>query len=150
MKIVAQNKKAFFDYEVLDRIEAGIVLTGSEVKSLRAGHLSLAGSFATFHDGELFLINANISVYSHSFDKDEKAATRSRKLLLHKSELHKLYGQISQKGITLVPLKVYFNEKGLAKVDIGLCKHKKAASKKQSIKERDIKRDTDRVIKSLK
>lgn len=150
MKIIAQNKKAFFDYEVLDKIEAGIVLTGAEVKSLRAGHLVLTGAFATFHDGELFLINAKISTYSHAYDKADDSSTKSRKLLLHKKELDRLFGQVSQKGITLVPLKVYFNNKGLVKVEIGLCKHKRAASKKQAIKERDIKRDTDREIKNYK
>lgn len=147
MKIISKNKKAYFDYEVLDKIEAGIVLTGSEVKSLRAGHIALTGSFATFHEGQLFLINAKISTYSHAYDKSEDASTRSRKLLLHKKELDRLFGQVSQKGITLVPLIIYFNQKGLVKVEIGLCKHKKAESKKQAIKERDIKRDTDRELK---
>lgn len=150
MKIISKNKKAYFDYEVLDKIEAGIVLTGSEVKSLRAGHIALTGSFATFHQGELFLINAKISTYSHAYDKSEDASSRSRKLLLHKKELDRLFGQVSQKGITLVPLIIYFNQKGLVKVEIGLCKHKKAEGKKQAIKERDIKRDTDRELKKYK
>lgn len=147
MKIITQNKKAYFDYEVHDSIEAGIVLNGGEVKSLRAGHVSLIGSFAVFHEGELFLLNANITPYSHAYDKSDKEATRSRKFLLHRKELVRLVGQISQKGITLVPLKIYLSDKGLIKVEIGLCKHKKAAGKKQALKERDIKRDTDRELK---
>ena|SRR3990167_588852 len=150
MKIITKNKKAFFDYQVLHKIEAGIALTGNEVKSLRAGHVNLTGSFATFKGSELFLVNANISVYSHAAEKDESATSRSRKLLLHKKELMKLIGQISQKGLTLVPLMLYFSPKGLVKVEIGLCKHKKAQGKKQALKERDIKRDTDRELKNLK
>ena len=130
MKIIAQNKKAFFDYEISDRIEAGIVLTGDEVKSLRAGHCSLIGAFATFHQGELFLINANITPYSHAYSKDEKTATRSRKLLLSKRELMRLFGDLTKKGITILPLKIYFNDKGKVKVEIGVGKHKKAAGKK--------------------
>ena len=148
MKIIAQNKKARFDYMVLDTVETGIVLKGSEVKSLRAGHLVLNGAFATFHGGELFMINAKITAYANAYDKSEDNTTRSRKLLMHKKELNKLFGQVSQKGITLVPLKVYFNNKGLVNVEIGLCKHKNAANKKQALKEKDIKRDTDREIKS--
>lgn len=147
MKIISQNKKAFFDYEILDRIEAGIVLTGDEVKSLRAGHCSLTGSFATFHSGELFLLNANITPYSHSYEKNEKESTRSRKLLLHKKELMKLIGDISKKGITIVPLKIYFNEKNKVKVELGISKHKKAAAKKELIKERDIKREAQRELR---
>jgi SsrA-binding protein len=149
MKIVAQNKKAFFDYEILDRMETGIVLTGDEVKSLRAGNVSLSGAFATFHQGELFLINTSISPYANAFKKDEKETARSRKLLLHKSELMRLIGDMSKKGITIVPLKIYFNEKNKVKVEIGICKHKKAADKREVIKERDIKRQTRRELKDV-
>lgn len=148
MKILAQNKKAFFDYDVLDTIEAGIVLTGDEVKSLRAGHGSLVGAFATFHQGELFLINANISPYSHAYQKEEASATRSRKLLLHKKELSRLLGEVSKKGVTLVPLKLYLKN-GRVKVELGVCKHKKAAGKKEAIKERDIQRETARELKNV-
>lgn len=149
MKIIAQNKKAFFDYEILEKMEAGIVLTGDEVKSLRAGHCSLIGSYATFHKGELFLINANITPYSHAFSKNEKEATRSRKLLLHKRELMRLVGDVSKKGITILPLKIYFDEKGKVKVELGIGKHKKASQKKEVIKERDIKRQTRRELKGV-
>jgi len=148
MKIIAQNKKAFFDYEILDKMEAGIVLSGDEVKSLRIGNCSLIGAFATFHKGELFLINATISAYSHAFQKDDKDKdTRSRKLLLHKRELMRILGDVSKKGITIVPLKIYFNEKNMVKVEIGLSKHKKAAGKKEAIKERDINRETQRELR---
>src|SRR5579885_1559765 len=140
MKIIAQNKKAFFDYEILEKMEAGIVLSGDEVKSLREGKVSLIGAFATVHGGELYLINCRISPYSKAYSKDEEAATRRRKLLLHKKQLNSLIGDISRKGITILPLKMYFNDRNLAKVELGIGKHKKAASKKESIKERDIKR----------
>jgi len=149
MKIVAKNKKAFHDYDVLDRIEAGIVLTGDEVKSLRAGRVSLIGSFATVKRGELFLTNCNINLYSHAYEKNQERETRSRKLLLHKRELNKIIGDVSKKGITIVPLKIYFNKKNIAKVEIGICKHKKAAGKKQALKERDIKRQTEKELKDV-
>ncbi|HBR70603.1 TPA: SsrA-binding protein [Candidatus Dependentiae bacterium] len=150
MKIVAENKKALFDYEILDRIEAGIVLTGDEVKSLRGKQGSLKGSFAQFHQGELMLLNANIPVYRFAYSKKEDETTRSRKLLLHKKELMRLLGEVSQRGITLVPLKIYFNNKGLAKVDIGIARHKKKADKKQKLKERDLDRETMRELKNFK
>jgi SsrA-binding protein len=147
MKIVAQNKKAFFDYEVLDKIEAGIVLTGDEVKSLRAGKANLSGSFVVPREGELFLINAHISAYSHAYDKKgEEEATRSRKLLLHRKEIDKMLGDVSRKGITLIPLKLYF-AKGRVKVEVGLCKHKKAHQKKELLREKDIQRETRRELK---
>jgi SsrA-binding protein len=147
MKIVALNKKALFDYEILDKIEAGIVLTGDEVKSVRAGQVSLIGAFAVFHEGELYLINCRISPYAQAYKKDEEQATRRRKLLLHRKELNRLVGEISRKGVTLVPLRMYFTQRNVAKVELGIGKHKKAVSKKQDIKERDIKRQTRRELK---
>lgn len=147
MKIVAQNKKAFHDYEILETLEVGIVLTGDEVKSLRTGKGSLVGAFAHVKGGELFLVNAHITPYEKAYAKSEDAAKRTRKLLLHKRELNKLIGMVSQKGITLVPLKVYFNNRNIAKVELGICKHKKAPSKKRELKERDIKRETRRALK---
>lgn len=150
MKIITQNKKAFFDYEVLEKIEAGVVLTGDEVKSLRAGHVSLVGAFAVVHKNELFLMNASITPYSHAYIKGtDESATRSRKLLLHRGELDRLIGDISRKGITIVPLKLYFKN-GRVKAELGICKHKKAAGKKQAIKERDIRRETERELRSRK
>jgi SsrA-binding protein len=147
MKLITKNKKAFFDYEVLDTIEAGVVLTGDEVKSLRAGNVNMVGSFATFHDGELQIINLHITPYEKAFRQDAASASRSRTLLLHKKQLARLYGQVSQKGVTLVPLSLYFNDKSRVKVELGICKHKKAPSKKKELKERDLDRQTRRELK---
>ncbi len=147
MKIVTKNKKAFHDYDILERIEAGIVLSGDEVKSLRAGQISLTGSFATVHGGELYLINCHIAAYDKAFAKREEDATRRRKLLLHRKQLSNLIGDVSKKGITIVPLKIYFNKRNIAKVELGIAKHKKAAGKKQALKERDIRRETDREVR---
>lgn len=149
MNLIAENKKVFFDYEILDRIEAGIVLTGDEVKSLRAKHCSLKGAFAQFHNNELMLINATISTYTHAYHKTDAEKTRSRKLLLHKRELHQLYGDVSKKGLTLIPTKIYFNARNIAKVEIAIARHKKKAEKKQVIKERDIRRETARELKDV-
>jgi SsrA-binding protein len=150
MKIVVQNKKALFDYEFSYKIEAGLVLTGDEVKSIRAHHVSLNGSFATLKDVELFLLNCKISTYSHAYQKDEDLNTRSRKLLLHRKELNRLIGEISQKGMTIVPLKIYITEKGLIKVELGVGKHRKAHDKKELLKERDIARETRRELKNIR
>lgn len=148
MKIISQNKKAFHDYEILEKIEAGMVLTGDEVKSLRAGHVSMVGSFATVHNNELVLINLNISPYSHAYFKsDDQATRRTRKLLLHRRQINRIIGEISRKGITVIPLKLYFNQKGKIKVELGLAKHKKARDYKQELKERDISRQTRRELK---
>ncbi len=147
MKIITQNKKAFHDYEILDTLETGIVLTGDEVKSIRAGHASLIGAFANIHDGELFIINMQITPYEKAYRQNEEQSRRSRKLLVHRKELSRLVGEVSSKGVTLVPLKLYLNDRNLIKVSVGLAKHKKAANKKQALKERDIKRETSREIK---
>lgn len=147
MKIIAQNKKAFHDYDILERFEAGVVLTGNEVKSLREGKVSLVGSFATVKGGELYLNNCNINRYDRAFGSDEIDTLRPRKLLLHKREMGKMIADIAIKGITIVPLKVYFNKKNIAKVEIAIAKHKKAIGKKQALKERDIKREMDREVR---
>jgi len=149
MKVIAQNKKAFFEYEILDKLEAGIVLTGDEVKSLRAGHVSMVGSFATVKQSELYLINCKITPYQKAYIKREDLSDRSRKLLLNKRELMRLIGDISKKGVTIVPLKLYFNDRNFVKVELGICKAKKAAGKKETIKERDIERQTRREIKDV-
>lgn len=147
MKVITTNKKVFHEYDILDRWEAGIVLTGDEVKAIRAGHMSLLGSYATVHKNELYLLNALISPYSHAYSKSEEHARRSRKLLLHKKQLKRLIGDISRKGITVVPLKVYISGKGKIKIELGLAKHKKAHGIKQALKERDIDRQTRRELK---
>lgn len=147
MKLITQNKKAFFDYDILEKIEAGLVLTGDEVKSIRAGHVTLVGAFATVHDGEINLINCNISPYSHAYTKTDELARRTRKLLLHKREIRRLIGDLSKRGITIVPTKLYFNGKGKVKVELGIAKHKKAHAQKEAIKERDISRETRRELR---
>lgn len=148
MKIITQNKKAFHDYDILEKLEAGVVLNGDEVKSIRAGNVSLTGSYATITPtGELSLLNCNIAPYEKAYIKSEDERTRSRKLLIHKRELTRLIGDISRKGITVIPLKMYLNEKGLIKIELGLAKHKKAAGKKEALREKDIKRETARELK---
>ncbi|MBI2775362.1 SsrA-binding protein SmpB [Candidatus Dependentiae bacterium] len=148
MKILAQNKKAFFDYEILDHIEAGIVLTGDEVKSMRAGHISLVGAYATIYRGELFLINCTVAPYAQAYQKKDETKTRSRKLLVHRRELNRIAGDISRKGVTILALKIYLNEKNLIKVDLGIGKHKKAGDKREAIKEKDLKRESQRELKN--
>lgn len=147
IKLITKNKKAYFDYDIIDTFEAGIVLTGDEVKSLRAGHVTLIGAFAHIQNGEMYLVNCNITPYAQAYQKDEEGATRRRKLLLHKRQVMKLIGEIAQKGITVIPLKFYFNERNKVKVELGTARHKKAAGKKALIKERDIKRETSREMR---
>ena len=147
MKVIAQNKKAYHDYHILEKIEAGIVLTGDEVKSLRAGQVSLIGSFAAIRNGELTLVNCRIAPYEKAYQKNEDEAARTRVLLLHKRQILRLLGEIAQKGITVVPLLIYFTGKSLVKVELGVAKHKKAPDRKKELKERDIKRETSRIMK---
>ena len=146
MKIIAKNKRAYFDYFIVDKYKAGIVLVGSEVKSIRSGHISLDGSFISVSGGEVFLKNAYIKTYefAKSFTVDEK---RDRKLLLNKSEILKIASKVKVNGFTLIPLDVVLDD-GLVKVNIALCKGKKNYDKKDSIKQKDIKRDLDRQIKA--
>ena len=144
--LIAQNKKARFDYHITETLEAGIVLMGSEVKSLRAGGASIAESYADEENGELFLINANIPDFKMAtITKHEPR--RHRKLLLKRRELNKLLGAIRKKGVTLVPLRLYFNEKGMVKLEIGLATGKKKEDKRASIKDREWKRDQARILK---
>ena len=147
MNIVTTNKKAYFDYEIKYTVEAGIALRGDEVKSIRGKQISLAESFATLYKGSVNLINCYIAPYSHSYDKNLDPR-RTRTLLLKRREINKLIGEVSQKGLTLIPLKVYFNKKGLVKIELGIAKHKKSVDKKKQIKERDIKREAAREIKT--
>ena len=147
-KIISVNKKARHEYEILETLDAGIVLLGDEVKSIRAGQVSLKESYATVHQGEIMLLNCNITPYAHAYSKDNDIARRTRKLLLHKKEIDKIIGAISRKGLTIIPLKLYINDKGYVKLEIGIARHKKAASKKRELKEKDIKRDAQRQIKT--
>ncbi len=146
MKIITVNKKAHYNYEVEDKFEAGIVLTGDEIKSIRQGNVSLNDAFATLHQGEVNMVNCHIASYSHAYTKVDNSR-RTRKLLLHKREINKLIGDITRKGMALVPLKMYFNPRGFVKVEIGLAKHKKAHSKKRELREKDIKREAERELR---
>ncbi|MBE7076072.1 MAG: SsrA-binding protein SmpB [Clostridiales bacterium] len=145
MKVISNNKKAFFDYFVSDLVEAGIVLEGSEVKSVRAGGVSLADSFVIIRDGEMFLKNAYIKPYEKttSYKPDER---RSRKLLLNKSEIQKFERMVKEKGFTIVATKIYFNKANKVKVEIGLAKGKKLYDKRQTLKENSIKREIARSL----
>lgn len=146
MKIITTNKKAFFNYSMHDSLEAGIALTGDEVKSIRANNINIGDAFATVHNGEIQLLNCYIGPYSHAYNKTD-TSRRSRTLLLKRKEINRLVGDLSRKGLTLIPLKVYFNIRGYVKIELGLAKHKKAVDKKDSLKERDIKRETAREMK---
>lgn len=146
LKIVAENRKARFLYEILETYEAGIQLIGTEVKSIRAGRINLQDGYALIRKGEVWLINVNISPYEATgayFNHDPK---RSRKLLLHRQEISKLIGKTEQKGLTLVPLKVYL-KKGIVKVQIGLGKGKKLHDKRETIKRREDQKEMQRVVK---
>lgn len=144
-RYVAQNRKARHDYLIEDTIEAGLMLAGSEVKSLRAGGVSINEAYAAERGGELFLMNANIPVYAAARINHEPR--RARKLLLHKKELNRLTGAVTREGMTLVPLGLYFNERGIAKLSIGLAKGKRKADKRAAEKERDWKRDKARIMR---
>ena len=141
---VATHRKAFHDYFVLDRIETGIELRGTEVKSLREGSVSLAGGYADVTDGQIFLHDVNIAPYGHGnrFNHDP---TRPRRLLLHRREIHRLFGQVSQKGCTLIPLNLYFR-RGHAKVEIGLCKGKHDVDKREDLRRKTADRETQRAV----
>ena len=143
---VARNRKARFRFELLDTFECGIVLHGSEVKSLRAGHGSLEEAFAYVKQGELWLRGMHVSTYEHAHAKSHEAL-RARKLLVHKREILKLAPKLQQQGLTLVPLEVYFNERGLAKITLALARGKKHRDKRQDLQKRDAKREMDRAMR---
>jgi len=140
------NKRAKFDYEILDKYSAGIVLTGTEIKSIRLGKASIAESFCEFNNHELFLINATIEEYLYGTHYNHKAKSE-RKLLLNRKELKKLEKDSDNKGLTIVPLRLFTNEKGLAKIEIALCRGKKNYDKRETLKEKDTQRDLDQVKK---
>lgn len=148
MKLIATNKKAFFDYFIISTYEAGIVLLGSEVKSIRLGHTNLKDSFVTFKNGEAYIKNMHIGAYTEStIDKiDEK---RSRKLLLNKKEIEKIVSKTQEKGFTCVPLKIYFKD-NLVKLEIGIAKGKHLYDKKKALAEKDIARETERELKKFR
>ncbi len=143
---IATNKKARFDYTIVENIEAGIALVGTEVKSLRQGKVNLRDSHATMDGNEVWLLNVHIDEYTQGNQFNHRPL-RPRKLLLKRREIKKLMGSITAKGMTLVPLSMYFNEKGYVKVDLGLAAGKKKYEKREAIKERDWKRDQERALK---
>ena len=143
---VAENRRARFDYAIEDKFEAGLMLQGTEVKALRAGQASIAESYAEVKGGEVWLINANIPEFSHGnrFNHEPK---RPRKLLLNQREINKMMGAVERKGMTLVPMSVYFNKQGRAKVELALGKGRKAQDKREYVKDRDWQRDKARLMR---
>lgn len=150
MKTIVDNREAKFEYFIEDAEEAGISLDGGEVKSIRAGNVSLKDAYCSISDsGELFIKGMHVAVYDKGGAYNVKDSRRDRKLLMHKSEIHRLIGKVNEKGYTLVPLKLYFKQ-ALIKVEVGLCKGKHTYDKKQTIKERDLDRSAKREIKNYK
>lgn len=145
MKIIAQNRKAYHDYFIEDSFEAGIILLGTEVKSLRDGRVNLKDSYVTIKDAEAFVLNCHISPYSHGNIANHEPL-RTRKLLLHKNQIIRLKAKLVQKGYSLIPLKIYFKG-SFAKLEIGLAKGKKLYEKREKIKEKEVKREIERAIK---
>ncbi len=145
-RIVVSNKRAFFDHEILDRLEAGIVLSGPEIKSIRAGHVSIAESFAHVNKGEMWLMNCYIQEYD-KIAHERIEPRRNRKLLLHRRQIEKWLEKTAEKGFTIVPLHLYFS-KNILKLELGLAKSKKVHDKRHAIKEKDVKRELDRARKS--
>jgi SsrA-binding protein len=141
MEIV--NRKARYEYEFLQTIEAGLQLTGSEVKSVRNGDVSMGDAWCLFQDGELFIRNLHIGEYKQA-SANQHAPLRMRKLLLHKSELKKLARKVTEKGLTIIPYRIYFSESGYAKCEIAVARGKRSYDKRESIKKRDVQRDLDR------
>jgi len=147
MKVVATNKKGYNNYDIVETIEAGISLLGNEVKSLRMGMVNIKDSYAVVRNGEVFLLNLHISPYPYSSPFIKYDHERERKLLLHKNEIRKLYGKVRERGLTLIPLEIYFNDRGKVKVKLALARGRKKWEKKEVIKEREIKREIGRELK---
>lgn len=147
MKIITTHKRAHFDYEIVETMEAGIVLSGDEVKSIRNKQVSINDAFATVNNNTVVLLNCYIAPYSHAYTKKD-ISRQTRTLLFKKKEINYLIGAISKKGLTLIPLKLYFNDRGYVKLQIGIARHKNAVNKKQALKERDLKRESNREIKA--
>jgi SsrA-binding protein len=145
-RLVADNRKASFRFEILETIECGVMLRGTEVKSLRGGKVSLEEAYARIKDGALWLVDCDIPPYPQASVWNHEPK-RLRKLLLHKREFLKFAGRAQQKGLTMVPLKLYFNERGIAKVLVGLCKGKKLHDKRESIKKREVDREVQRAMR---
>ena len=148
-KLVADNKKAYFDYYIEDKFQAGLVLEGVEIKSVRAGKVNLKDSYVMIKNGEVFLMGAHIAEYEKADGLNKVDTRRTRKLLLTKSEIRKLERKVNIKGYTIVPTKMYLSH-NLAKLEIAVAKGKELYNKKDSLKEKDIKRETDRMLKGYK
>jgi len=148
-KVVATNRKAFHDYHIEEKLEAGIMLRGTEVKSLRDGLVNLRDSYASVNHGEVFLHNCHINPYSHGNIMNHEPL-RTRKLLLHQKEITQLIGKTQQKGLTLIPLRIYFNPRGHAKVELALAKGKKQYDRRETIKEREAGREVERAMKGAR
>ena len=146
---VAVNKKAYRNFELIERFEAGLELLGAEVKSLRASQADLNGSYARTENNECWLIGAKIAQYQQAGAANHEP-TRKRKLLLHKAEIHRIATKLAQRGFTLVPLRIYFNDRGLAKIELALAKGKRQYDKRKTIAERQQKRDVDRNMKKYR
>ena len=146
VKTVAENRRARFEYFIEDKLEAGIMLTGTEVKSLRFGEGSIAESYAEVKGGEVWLVNSNVPEFSHG-NRHNHEPKRPRKLLLHEREIARLTGAVERKGMTLVPLSIYFNGRGRAKVELALARGKNVADKRQTVKDRDWKREAARIMR---
>ncbi|HNR38850.1 MAG TPA: SsrA-binding protein SmpB [Acidobacteriota bacterium] len=147
IKLIARNKKAFHDYEVVEKIEAGLALQGTEVKALREGRINLKDSHAKIRNGEMWLVECHISPYTHG-NIHNHDPIRPRKLLLHGTEIRRLIGKVTEKGMTLIPLSVYFNPKGRVKVELGLCRGKKTVDKRRTEQERTEKREIEKIMKN--
>lgn len=147
IKVVADNRRARFNYEIGETFEAGIALTGSEVKSLRQGKATIAESYADARAGEIWLVNANIPEYRQAGPFNNHAPKRPRKLLLHEREISKLAGAVEREGMTIVPLKLYFNERGRAKLEVALAKGKKLHDKRETLKRRSWERERGRLMR---
>jgi len=147
-KVVAQNRRARFDYFIEDTVEAGIMLVGTEVKSLRSGKASILESYAGDQNGELFLVNAYIPEYGQAGQFFQHEPKRPRKLLVRKRELVRMLSAIQREGMTLIPMSIYFNDRGKAKVELGIAKGKKKGDKREAEKERDWQRDKARLMRA--
>lgn len=145
IKVITVNRQAYHDYEVERTVEAGIALVGTEIKSIREGHVQLRGSYALARKGEIWLENANIAAYEHG-NRYNHEPMRNRKLLLHKKEIDQLLTRVATKGLTLIPLKLYLKN-GKAKIELGLCRGRKLYDKREAIAKRDVQRDIERIVR---
>jgi SsrA-binding protein len=140
MKIIASNKKAYFNFEIIEVFEAGIILEGWEVKSVKANKIDIGSAYIKERAGELFLVNSNIPTWKYGFEKEKNTQQRDRKLLLHKNQIRKIVSSLKEKGVTIVPLEVYQSDSGLIKVTVALARGKKKYDKRSKLKEKDLKR----------